>query len=74
MKIICHLFGGAEEIFRTAERPVLTTVGPHATPLEIVGHLPHILYATDFGLEQLKPFSQEEAICGNPSQIPAIDV
>lgn len=40
----------AEEIFRTAECPVLT-VGPHATHWEIHGNLRHILFATDFGPE-----------------------
>jgi nucleotide-binding universal stress UspA family protein len=42
----------AEEVFRTAECPVLT-VGPHATAWEIDGHLRHILYATDFGPESV---------------------
>jgi nucleotide-binding universal stress UspA family protein len=42
----------AEEVFRTAECPVLT-VGPHATGWEIDGHLRHILYATDFGPESV---------------------
>jgi len=42
----------AEEVFRTAECPVLT-IGPHATRWEIDGHLQHILFATDFGPESL---------------------
>ena len=42
----------AEEVFRTAECPVLT-IGPHATRWEIDGHMQHILFATDFGDESL---------------------
>jgi len=42
----------AEEVFRTAECPVLT-VGPHVTHWEIDGNLRHILYATDFGPESV---------------------
>jgi len=42
----------AEEIFRNAECPVLTT-GPHATRWGIDGNLQHILFATDFGPESL---------------------
>ena len=40
----------AEEIFRTAECPVLT-LGPHASKLD--SGLRHILYATDFGPESI---------------------
>jgi nucleotide-binding universal stress UspA family protein len=39
----------AEEVFRTAECPVLT-VGPHAAR-GVDGNLQHILFATDFGAE-----------------------
>lgn len=46
------LGSAAEEVFRTAECPVLT-VGPHAAHWEIDGNLRHILYATDFGPESL---------------------
>jgi len=42
----------AEEVFRTAECPVLT-IGPHATRWETEGHLKHVLLATDFGPESL---------------------
>lgn len=42
----------AEEVFRTAECPVLT-VGPHATRWDIDGKLRHILFATDFGPESV---------------------
>jgi nucleotide-binding universal stress UspA family protein len=42
----------AEEVFRTAECPVLT-IGPHATRWEIDGNLQHILFVTDFGTESL---------------------
>jgi len=42
----------AEEVFRTAECPVLT-VGPHVTHWEIDGNLRHILFATDFGPESV---------------------
>jgi len=42
----------AEEIFRNAECPVLTT-GPHATRWGIDGNLQHILFATDLGPESL---------------------
>lgn len=40
----------AEEVFRTAECPVLT-VGPHVSRGAIDGNLQHILFATDFGPE-----------------------
>jgi nucleotide-binding universal stress UspA family protein len=42
----------AEEIFRNAECPVLTT-GPHATRWGAEGNLQHILFATDLGPESL---------------------
>jgi nucleotide-binding universal stress UspA family protein len=42
----------AEEVFRSAECPVLT-VGPHATRWPADGNLRHILYATDFGPESV---------------------
>lgn len=42
----------AEEIFRSAECPVLTT-GPHATRWGIEGSLQHILFATNLGPESL---------------------
>jgi nucleotide-binding universal stress UspA family protein len=42
----------AEEIFRTAECPVIT-IGPHATRWGIDGSLQHVLFATDFGPESL---------------------
>jgi len=42
----------AEEVFRSAECPVLT-VGPHATPWPADGYLRHILFATDFGPESV---------------------
>jgi len=42
----------AEEIFRNAECPVLTT-GPHATRWGIEGNLQHILFATDLEPESL---------------------
>ncbi len=42
----------AEEIFRNAECPVLTT-GPHATRWGIDGNPQHILFATDLGPESL---------------------
>jgi nucleotide-binding universal stress UspA family protein len=42
----------AEEVFRSAECPVLT-MGPHATRWRIDGNLQHILFATDFGPESL---------------------
>jgi len=42
----------AEEVFRTAECPVLT-VGPHVARGNLDGTLHHILYATDFGTESV---------------------
>lgn len=42
----------AEEVFRNAECPVLTT-GPHATRWGFEGNLQHILFATDLGPESL---------------------
>jgi nucleotide-binding universal stress UspA family protein len=42
----------AEEVFRTAECPVLT-VGPHAARWGTDGKLRHILFATDFGPESV---------------------
>jgi nucleotide-binding universal stress UspA family protein len=42
----------AEEVFRNAECPVLTT-GPHATRWGIDGNLQHILFATDLEPESL---------------------
>jgi nucleotide-binding universal stress UspA family protein len=42
----------AEEVFRTADCPVLT-IGPHAARWDVDGHLQHVLFATDFGAESL---------------------
>lgn len=42
----------AEEIFRTAECPVLT-VGPHVSRGATPGQLQHVLFATDFGPESI---------------------
>lgn len=42
----------AEEVFRTANCPVLT-VGPHVSTRMTPAHYHHILYATDFGAESL---------------------
>jgi nucleotide-binding universal stress UspA family protein len=42
----------AEEVFRTANCPVLT-VGPHVSAEMTAAHYQHVLYATDFGVESL---------------------
>jgi len=42
----------AEQVFRTAECPVLT-IGPHVTRWNIDGNLKHIVFATDFGPESV---------------------